>query len=123
TALMARLRPASRPSPACGTRSPGSTPSPPTSGNSSKRLHDQDAADVLAVAQVLVALVDVVERVGPGDHRVEVEQTVPVEAEQPGDVCPGVDRAENAADDLLLPLGQAEQAQPRVGVGDRMDVG
>src|SRR5262245_22859703 len=118
---MARRRPASRPSPASGTRSPRSTPFPPTSGNSSNGLHDQDAADVLAVAQVLVALVDAVERVGPGDHRVEVEQAVPVEAEQPGDVGPGVDRTEDAADDLLLPLSQPEQAQARVPAGRRRE--
>lgn len=45
-------------------------------------LHHEDAADVLAVAQVLVALVDLRERVGPGDHRVEVEKAVAVQAGQ-----------------------------------------
>jgi hypothetical protein len=44
-------------------------------------LHHQDAADVLAVKHVLVALVDVLERIGAGDHAVQVEQAVAVEAE------------------------------------------
>ena len=56
---------------------------------------DDHATDVLTVAQILVALVDLLERVGLGDQFVELELTGVVEAEQ--------------TDDVVLRIGRTEQ--------------
>src|ERR1700678_3017015 len=77
-------------------------------------LVDDDAADVLAVEQVVVALVDLVEGVGPGDDLVQLEVARLVEAEDLGDVGGRVAVAEQAALDRL-----AEQGQDR---GRQVDV-
>jgi hypothetical protein len=53
-------------------------------------LHHQDAADVLAVAHVLVALVDVLKGVSAGDHPVQVKEPVLVQVEQARHVGAGV---------------------------------
>src|SRR3984957_12368290 len=66
-----------------------------------------DAADDLAVVQVLVARVDVVERVAAGDELVELELAGPVEAEQPGDVVERVAHAEDVTLDAALPADHA----------------
>src|SRR3954470_11968224 len=65
-------------------------------------LVDDHSADVLAVEQVLVALVDLIERVALGDQLVELEAAGLVHAEQLRDVVHGVAGAEQAALDGLL---------------------
>src|SRR6202034_959133 len=74
-----------------------------------------DAADDLAVVQVLVARVDVVERVAAGDELVELELAGPVEAEQPGDVVERVAHAEDVTLDAALPADHA-------AVGGQLDL-
>src|ERR1700760_812334 len=56
-----------------------------------------DAADVLAVVHVLVALLDLVERVGLGDQLVELQEPVLVELQLPEDVPVRVGHAEHRA--------------------------
>src|SRR5689334_9114320 len=63
---------------------------------------DDDAADQLAVLQVLVALVDLVEPVAAGDELVQLELAVPVQAEQPRYVVERVAHAEDVALDPAL---------------------
>src|SRR5215468_10574393 len=77
-------------------------------------MHDH-AADVLAVQQVLVALVDLVEGVGGGDQLVQLQVAGPVELDHPRDVVERVAGAEQAALDALL-----EQGQQRAGQLDRV---
>src|SRR6266568_8629848 len=76
-------------------------------------LVDDDAAHVLAGQQVLVALVDLVQGVGPGDDLVELEVAGLVQPEDLGDVGGRVAVAEQAALDRL-----AEQGQDRPRHGD-----
>src|SRR5215470_3595637 len=60
-------------------------------------LVDDHSADVLAVEQVGVTLVDLIERVALGDQLVELEPARLVHAEQLRDVVHGVAGAEQAA--------------------------
>src|SRR5579875_2349257 len=72
---------------------------------------DDDAPDVLAVAHVLVPLVDLIEGVGAGHELVEHHLSLTVQAEDLRDVRPGVGRAEDGAPDLFLHHGQVEQVE------------
>src|SRR3954451_3623085 len=75
------------------------------------RLVEVDhATDVLAVAHVLVALVDVLELVLLGDELVELEPAVLVELQQFRDGGARAARAEHGAQDLLVEQRQLEQA-------------
>src|SRR5690606_17404016 len=65
-------------------------------------LVEDDAADVLAVDEVLVGVVDLVQAVGPGDELVELEVALVVQPQQPGDVVQRVAVAEQGAADLSL---------------------
>src|SRR5690349_20144203 len=69
-------------------------------------LVDHDAADVLAGHQVVVALVDLFQRVGPGDDLVELEVAGLVQAEDLGNVGGRVAVAEQAALHRLAEQGQ-----------------
>src|SRR3984957_6497609 len=73
-------------------------------------LVDDDAAHVLAGQQVVVALVDLIQGVGPGDDLVELEVAGLVQAEDLGDVGGRVAVTEQAALDRL-----AEKRQDRPG--------
>lgn len=64
------------------------------SGGRRSGLVEDHAADVEAVEEVLVALVDVVQAVGVGDELVEHELARPVQGEDAGEVDVGVGRAE-----------------------------
>src|SRR5580658_1621378 len=79
-------------------------------GPCSSVLVDHDAAHVLAGQQVLVALVDLVQGVGPGDDLVELDVPGLVQAQDLGDVGSRVAVAEQAALHRL-----AEQGQDRPG--------
>src|SRR6266487_3799139 len=100
-----------RPARAGRPASPGGAAGGPGSGAA---IHDH-AADVLAVQQVLVALVDLVEGVGGGDQLVQLEVAGPVELHHPRDVVERVTGTEQAALDALL-----EQGQQRAGQLDRV---
>src|SRR5215510_15409052 len=100
----------SRRSPTMG----GARPAPATGPGSGAAMHDH-AADVLAVQQVLVALVDLVEGVGGGDQLVQLQVAGPVELHHPRDVVERVAGTEQAALDPLL-----EQGQQRAGQLDRV---
>src|SRR5205814_10159989 len=67
---------------------------------------DDDAPDVLAGQQVVVALVDLVELVLLGDELVELDLARLVEVEHLGDVAHGVGGAEERALDRLLERGR-----------------
>src|SRR5215468_2529373 len=73
-------------------------------------MHDH-AADVLAVQQVLVALVDLVEGVGGGDQLVQLQVARPVEVHHPRDVVERVAGADKAALEALLEQGQQRAGQ------------
>ena len=64
-----------------------------------QKLHDEDSADVFSIVHVLVALIDALQRIGPGYHPVEVQLPVFVQVQQHRHVGAGVDRAEDAADE------------------------
>src|SRR5215471_5058719 len=100
----------SRRSPTMGGARPARTASP----GSGAAIHDH-AADVLAVQQVLVPLVDLVEGVGGGDQLIQLQVAGPVEIHHPRDVVERVAGAEQAALDALL-----EQGQQRAGQLDRV---
>src|SRR5215467_2250326 len=102
----------SRRSPTMG----GARPAPPAGPGSGAAIHDH-AADVLAVQQVLVALVDLVEGVGGGDQLVQLQVTRPVELHHPRDVVERVAGAEQAALDALLEQGQQRAGQLDRGLG------
>src|SRR5215469_6432138 len=68
----------------------------------SGRVMQDDAPDVLAVQHVLVALVDLVERVGLGDQLVELEVPGPVQLHHQRDVVERVTGSEQAALNPLL---------------------
>src|ERR671925_402634 len=70
-------------------------------------LVEEDAADVLSVEQVAVAVVELVERVPAGDQLVQLEGAAAVEAEQPGDV---VERG--CTPRTTLPLRGADRRPP-----------
>src|SRR5215510_1577084 len=101
----------SRRSPTMGGTRPGCADSGPGSGAAIK----DHAADVLAVQQVLVPLVDLVEGVCGGDQLVQLEVTGLVELHQPRNVVERVAGTEQAALDALL-----EQGQQRAGKLDRV---
>src|SRR5215813_3664945 len=101
----------SRRSPTMGGTRPGCADSGPGSGAA---IHDH-AADVLAVQQVLVPLVDLVEGVGGGDQLVQLQVAGLVELHHPRDVVERVAGTEQAALDALL-----EQGQQRAGQLDRV---
>src|SRR5689334_10278924 len=87
-------------------------------------LVDDHSTDVLAVEQVLVALVDLIERVALGDQLVELEAAGLVHAEQLRDVVDRVAGAEQAALDRLLVQrehGAGELARDLVRVGQPRD--
>src|SRR5271166_4162045 len=69
-------------------------------------LVDDDAADVFAGQQVVVALVDLVQGVRPGDDLVELEVAGLVQPEDLGDVGGRVAVAEQAALHALAEQGQ-----------------
>src|SRR6266487_4582819 len=100
----------SRRSPTMGGGRPGGTGDGSGSGTA---IHDH-AADVLAVQQVLVPLVDLVEGVGGGDQLVQLEVAGLVQLHHPRDVVERVAGTEQAALDALL-----EQGQDRAGDLDR----
>src|SRR6266566_2089800 len=100
----------SRRSPTMG----GARPSDPGGPPGSVAVMQDHAADVLAVEQVLVSLVDLVEGVRRGDQFVQFEVTGLVELHHPGDVVERVAGAEQAALDALL-----EQGEQRAGELDR----
>src|SRR5215813_6324420 len=79
-------------------------------GSGSGAAIQDHAADVLAVQQVLIPLVDLVEGVGAGDQLVQLEVTGPVELHHPRDVVERVAGTEQAPLDALL-----EQRQQRAG--------
>src|SRR5215472_11402581 len=89
----------------------------PTMGGAwpgSGAIHDH-TADVLAVQQVLVPLVDLVEGVGGGDQLVQLQVAGLVELHHPRDVVERVAGTEQAALDALF-----EQGQQRAGQLDRV---
>src|SRR5437773_9186431 len=100
-----------RPARAAPPAPPGGAAGGPGSGAA---IHDH-AADVLAVQQVLVTLVDLVEGVGGGDQLVQLQVAGPVELHHPRDVVERVAGTEQAALDPLL-----EQGQQRAGQLDRV---
>src|SRR5689334_7141866 len=104
----------SRRSPTMG----GARPAPPGGAaggpGSGAAIHDH-AADVLAVQQVLVPLVDLGEGVGGGDQLVQLQVAGPVELHHPRDVVERIAGTEQAALDALL-----EQGQQRAGQLDRV---
>src|SRR5215470_5703073 len=80
---------------------PGGAAGAPGAPRSGAGMQDH-AADVLAVQQVLVPLVDLVEGVGVGDQLVQLEVAGPVKLHHPRDVVERVAGAEQAALDPLL---------------------
>src|SRR5262250_1397762 len=96
--------------PGCADNVPGCADNVPGSGAA---IQDH-AADVLAVQQVLVPPVHLVEGVGAGDQLVQLEVTGPVELHHPRDVVERVAGTEQAPLDALL-----EQGQDRAGQLDR----
>src|SRR5436190_4933005 len=103
----------SRRSPTMGGARPA-WPAPPggTGDGSGSGVAIQDhAADVLAVQQVLVPLVDLVEGVGGGDQLVQLQVAGLVELHHPRDVVERVTGAEQAALDALLEQGQQRARQ------------
>src|SRR6266516_2637283 len=103
----------SRRSPTMGGGRPGGTGDGSGSGTA---IHDH-AADVLAVQQVLVPLVDLVEGVGGGDQLVQLEVTGLVELHQPRNVVERVTGTEQAALDALLEQGQQRARKLDRGLG------
>src|SRR6478736_5946272 len=105
------------PSPAASTTTmPDSGPGRAFIGWSSRDAEVDDAAHQLAVAQVGVGLVDVVEPVPPGDHLVELQASRPIEPGQHRNVGPRVARAEYGAAQRLVhqrEVLQAEVDRPR----------
>src|SRR4029077_771699 len=89
---------------------------PPGAPHSGAGMHD-DAPDVLAVQQILVAVVDLVEGVGAGDQLVQLEVTGLVKLHHPRDVVERVARPEQAALDALLEQGQDRAGQLDRGLG------
>src|SRR6185437_5133863 len=81
------------------------------------------AADVEAVAHVLVALVDLFERVLPGDQFVELELAVVVHLEHAGNVVLGIGRPVERAADLLLHHRQHPDRAAELRVGRVADSG
>ena len=77
-------------------------------------LVDDDAADVPAIHQVVIALVDLIERIGTGNELVELEVAGLVEAEDLRDVRRRVAVTEQAALHRL-----PEEGQDRAGKLDR----
>jgi hypothetical protein len=78
---------------------------------------DDHPADVLAVAHVLVALVDVLQGVARGDQVVEVELALLVEREELGDRRARAQPAEDGALEILLQQRELEEAELHVDVG------
>src|ERR1700678_1950382 len=74
-------------------------------------LVDDDAANVLAGQEILVALVDLVQGVGPGDDLVELEVARLVQPEDLRDVVGRVAVTEQAADHALAEQGQDRPRQ------------
>src|SRR3954471_20741758 len=63
---------------------------------------DEEAADRLAGGLVAVALVDLVQRVAPGDQPVQLQATLLVQPQQHRDVAERVARPEQRALDALF---------------------
>src|ERR1044071_3524439 len=82
-----------------------------------------DTSDVAAGVHVLVALVDLVEGVLPGDQLGELELAGLVERDEPGDVVGGRQTAEEDALDPLLKHRQLEEADGDADLGDVADAG
>src|SRR3954469_6596835 len=83
-------------------RSPTMRSSTPASSVRASVFVNEHSPDVLAVEQVLIALVDLVQRVALGDQLVQLELARLVEPEQLRDVVHRVGRAEQRALDRLL---------------------
>src|SRR6266487_4194793 len=109
----------SRRSPAMGMARPAwaAPPGGTGDGSGSGAAIQDHAADVLAVQQVLVPLVDLVEGVGGGDELVQLEVTGLVELHQPRNVVERVTGTEQAALDALLEQGQQRARKLDRGLG------
>src|SRR5215475_3624529 len=79
--------------------------------------------DVLAVPHVLIALVDLVQRVGLGDQRVQLEVAGLVQLDHPRDVVERVAGAEQAALDPLLHQRQHRAVDLDVVIGQVAEAG
>src|ERR1700761_6738227 len=82
-----------------------------------------DAANVLAVQHVLVAVVDLLQLVLAGDHVVQVQLAGLVHREQLRDVVLRVAATEDGALQVLLHQGQHRQVEVHVGVQQAADGG
>src|SRR3974390_60328 len=83
----------------------------PTLPRGRRRSVLQDAPDADPVAHVLVALVDVLQVVAPGDELVELELAGLVQVQQVRDVAARVGIAEDGPDQLLALHGQVQQVK------------
>src|SRR5215831_14289600 len=86
----------------------GCAPCPPFAATTSSVLVEQHAAHVLAVQQVLVTLVDLIQRVFAGHQLVQLQAASPVQVQHAGDLVEGVAAAEQRSLDLLLEQGEEE---------------
>lgn len=68
-------------------------------------MHD-DAADILAINHVLVALIDVLKPVSSGDQFVQFEFAFLIHAHQPWDLEVWITRPEKSSLDGALELGE-----------------
>src|SRR5579859_1857591 len=103
----------SRRSPTMG----GARPTDAGGGPGSGGVMQDHAADVLAVEQVLISLVDLVKGVCRGDQFVQLQLTGLVELHHPRDVVERVAGAEQAPLDALLEQGQDRARQLDRGLG------
>src|ERR1700761_1524515 len=84
---------------------------------------DQYATDIGARVHVGVAVVDLLERVGAGNHGFEVHLSGAVQLEDLRDVGTGIARAVEGSDNLLLGQGEVHQIGPDLAFQHRVDVG
>src|SRR5579864_8494919 len=97
----------SRRSPTTG----GLRPGDPPAGSGSGAVMQYHAADVLAVQQVLISLVDLVQRVRGGDQLVQLQVAGLIQLDHPRDVVERVAGPEQAALDALLEQGEDRARQ------------
>src|SRR6478672_8175818 len=95
----------------------------PTGSLPVRLVKRDDAADVVAVKHVLIALVDVFEPVGFGHHLVDVEQPGLVQTNELGRLDVGVAAAEDVALQRLLQHREQKQIELDVGVHHRAHAG
>src|ERR1700709_1510570 len=100
-----------------GPRPAGRGPVPRAGSGHRRGVVADDAADVLAVLEVLVALVDLVEGVRAGDQLVELEVAGLVERDHQRDVVERVAGSEQAALHRLLEQRQLRAVQLDVHLG------